>query len=398
MLVAVWVKRLSFGLLYKPREPLDDEVVSDPCGQIDSFERGRGITMSDWAEQYVDKQVENAWRVLRRDLADRFAVGVETGEMDDIDITTPDGRMLSIQVDEDVVVLMADDYFQVTANVDEAAYDACRLLQDDWQVIHPTFLNSEVIDVPTIDDNPIEARVPVLGQAETRDELHGWVVASFNDGRDEPIVVAPNGDIVWGSEQDRAVNVSVRTNCWIEVWTVIAAQVSFKKAHRVIDRLSRKHQPVKFALHQDRIIASRVLDAGPFVPQHLFDALGMHLKLVDELDWVADKVLRKRTREAKRRIAGPRPRPPAELLGLLPAARSLTASGLADAVRTAAGSQAALEAWLPLASHEWSAAQRLPRDAAADPYRVNARLLSAWRRLYRAIKTALEADAEAGAA
>lgn len=398
MLVAVWVKRMSFGLLDEPREPMTARLCRTLVVRLTYSNDGRGIAMSDWAEQYVDKQVEDAWRALRRDLADRFAVGVETGEMDDTDIATPDGRMLSIQVDEDVVVLMADDHFQVTANVEEAAYDVCRLLQHDWQVIHPMFLDSAVIDVPEVDDNPIGIRVPTLGFAETQDELHGWVVASFNDGRDEPIVVAPNGDIVWASDQQRAVSVSVRTNCWIEVWAVIATDVSLTRARRVVEKLSRKHPVVKFAIQHHRIIASRVLDTGPFVPQHLFDAVTMQLDLVDELGWVAGKLLRKRARESQRKIAGARPRPPAELLRLLPAARSLTAAGLADAVRAAAGSQEVLEAWLPLASHEWSAARRLPRDSAADPHRVNARLLSAWRRLYRAIKTALEADAEAGAA
>lgn len=389
---------MSFGLLDEPREPKTARLCRTLVVRLTYSNDGRGIAMSDWAEQYVDKQVEDAWRALRRDLADRFAVGVETGGMDDTDIATPDGRMLSIQVDEDVVVLMADDHFQVTANVEEAAYDVCRLLRHDWQVIHPMFLDSAAIDVPVVDDNPIGIRVPTLGFAETQDELHGWVVASFNDGRDEPIVVGPNGDIVWASEQLGVVTVSVRTNCWIEVWAVIAKDVSFPKGRRAVEKLSRKHPIVKFVLQQDQIIACRVLDAGPFVPQHLFDALTLQLEIVDQLGWVADKVQRKRARETQRKVAGPRPRPPAELVGLLPVARSLTAAGLADAVRTAAGSQATLEVWLPLASHQWSVAQRLLRDSAADPHRVNSRLVSAWRRLHRAIEAALDTDTEAGAA
>jgi hypothetical protein len=213
-------------------------------------------------------------------------------------------------------------------------------------------------------------------------------VAAFNDGRAEPIKVAPDGDIVWKSERDRWVTVSVRTDCWIEVWTVLGERVSFSRAHKVMDRLSRKHPAVRFALDQDRIIASRVLDAGPFVPQHLFDALAMHLNLADELTWVAEKVLRKRARADQ--IAGVQHAPPTALLPLLPAARPLNTAALIDAVRSAAASEEVLEAWKPLASHEWAIAQRLPRDAAADPHRVNARLLSAWRRLYRAIEAALE--------
>lgn len=340
--------------------------------------------MDSWAERYVDEQVDRAWLKLRMALAARFEAGLDEGDMEPIDFTSATGELLSVNVAEDHVVILAGDSVVVSENVDEAAYSVYEILHDEWQVIHPIFLETPLIEVPSVEVHPIVVSVPLLGRADTRETLQTWVVSTFQETCDELIKVAPNDDIGWLGEAGAAATVSIRDQNWIEVWSVLATQVSFKKASRVVKQLSRQYTGVSFSLHRDTLVMSRMVDAGPFVPQHLTDALSMHLDLAMKLAWVRESVLRKRVKRERDLVVPP------ELIALLPSANRLHSGALADlVVCSAAGSDTVLEAWRTVARRESRRAHTRPRGP-DDPQRVNYRLRMGWMRLGRAIDYALE--------
>lgn len=348
-----------------------------------------GVEMTSWSEHYVDRQVDKAWLGLRMNLAERFEAGLASGAMVPIDITAPTGETLSVNLVDDQVVVMAGDSVVVTENVDEAAYAVYEILHENWQVTHPVFLDSSAVEIPCIDDNPAGTVVPTLGTADSKATLQAWVVTTFQESCDEPLRVRPSGDIGWRGLRGTAATVSVRDEHWIEVWSVLATEVGFKKARKVAERLSRRYTGVNFSFRRDMIVMSRMVDAGPFVPQHLTDALAMHLDLATKLSWVQEAVLRKRVKAAREQAV------PGELMALLPSANRVATAALANQVGAAAGSSATLQAWREVCRRERRRARRLPRGA-DDPHRVNYRLRMGWTRLGRAIDVALELHGEVG--
>lgn len=341
--------------------------------------------MGTWAEKFVDQQVDRAWRAMRLDLADRFEDGLERGQMLPIDITTPAGQTLSVELVHGEVVVMAGDDFTATTNVDEAAYAVVSILQERWRVVHPVFLDSEVVDVPRVDDNPVETRVPVAGRAESREQLQAWVEATFRRGRTEALKVSPDGSVHWRTPGGHRVTVQVKNATRIELRSVIAREVGFKKARSVIDELSRQCFGLKFFLVRDNIVVSQIVIARPYHGDQLTHALSCFAKDIDALGWVSGKVLRKRVKQRRAQEVPP------GLLALLPSANRVSTAVLADQVAAAAGSSVTLHEWREVCRREWRKARLLPRDA-DDPQRVNHRLRMGWSRLGRAIDVAVGDD------
>lgn len=256
-----------------------------------------------WAAQFVDKRVDRAWLDLRMQLADRFAAGLSAGDMEPIGISTATGETLTVDVDDEHIVIIAGDDVYTTANVDEAAYTVFQVLHDHWQVVHPVFLDSEVVDVPSVNDNPLSIVAPVLGKADSKEQLQSWVVAAFSEGRSEPLKVSPNGYVSWRTRGGNRAMVRVPNAGRIEFLTVLGRNVGFKKAHKAIDELSRKYFGLKFFLVQDNLFMSQIVIAYPFSGEQLNGALRTFLSTTDELGWVADKVLRNRVRGEREQVA-----------------------------------------------------------------------------------------------
>lgn len=256
-----------------------------------------------WAARFVDTQMDQAWLDLRLRLADRVAAGIADGDMDPIDISTATGETLTVNVDDEHVVIIAGDDVYTTENVDKAAYAVFRVLHDDWRVIHPAFLDSEIVDVPAIDDYPAKVVVPVFGKADSTEQLQEWVVATFSEDRSEPLKMGPEGEIWWRTPRGNSVVVKVRNEGRIEIRAVLARQVGFRKAHQEIDRLSRQYFGLKFFLIQDNLVMSQIVIAHPFCGEQLSDALRTFIVNTDELGWVAEKVLRKRVKAERDQLA-----------------------------------------------------------------------------------------------
>lgn len=251
-----------------------------------------------WEARFVDKQVDRAWMELRLRLADRIAAGMTSECGDQIDITTATGETLTVTVDDEYVVVVAGDIVHATASVDEAAYTVFQVLHDEWQVVHPAFLDTDLVEVAVVLDNSIgsSAIVPPLGIAESCEQLQVWVEATFQEGRTDKLKVARNGDIQWSGRRGEPVVVSVRNDSRIELWTVLGRQVNFKKARKTIDDLSATYFGLKFYLRQDVLIMSRTLVAKPFVADHLTSALHDFTRSSDRLSGVAGEVLRDRVK------------------------------------------------------------------------------------------------------
>jgi hypothetical protein len=126
--------------------------------------------------------VDRAWLDLRLRLADRIAEGLVNGRMEPLDITAATGETLSVSIADDCVVVEAGHEVHSTENVDEAAHEVFQVLHDEWQVVHPVFLDTELVEVPAVKDNDIKVAVPMLDRADSREQLHAWLEAALGSG------------------------------------------------------------------------------------------------------------------------------------------------------------------------------------------------------------------------
>ncbi|WP_235738808.1 T3SS (YopN, CesT) and YbjN peptide-binding chaperone 1 [Nocardioides alcanivorans] len=261
-----------------------------------------------WEERFVDHQVDKAWLDLRLRLADRFAAALADGGMEGVGISGPTGQTLTVLVEDGRVVVVTDALdTAATDNVDEAAHTIYRVLRDDWQVVHPAFLDTDLVEVPA--EAPREAAEPgpaaevrdglVMGTAESTEQLHTWVVASLSSWLNRRVKVNPDGTVVWNTRGGNLVVLRVHNAGRIELHAVLAREVGFKRAHELIDELSKKWFALKFFLERDSLIVSQLVIAQPFVPEQLVSALKAFLRDVDKLDWVQEKVERKRTQRLR---------------------------------------------------------------------------------------------------
>lgn len=249
-------------------------------------------TKQTWAEQYVDRQVDNAWLGFRMDVADRLLE--QPGGL--LEITGPEGQVLTVELEDGHHVIRSGDQVVSTANADEAAFVVFQLVHEAWQVVHPTFLDSDVVVIPEVDEGPAAVVAPVLGTPESKAQLQAWVEAAFAERVEGTLAVAPDGRIPWRTKAGATVTVRVVNAGRIEIYTVLGRDVSFKKAHKVIDRLSGRMFGLKFFLVQDRLIMSQILIAKPFAPEQLHGAMTAFMADTDRLQWVAAKVLSKRAK------------------------------------------------------------------------------------------------------
>lgn len=292
-----------------------------------------------WEARFVSKQIDGAWLELRMHLADRLAEAVASGGMLPAPISTETGRTLTVSVEDAHVVVVAGDAVHTSANVDEASYRVFEILHDRWQVVHPAFLDSDLIEKPAAPmaqgDHADRAStqkddLPAVGTPQSREQLQEWVEATFQRQFSGSLKVAPGGEVCWRTKRGAVITVKVRNQARIEIFAPIAEHVIFAKAHDVMGELSRKYFALKFFLVQDTLMVSQSLPANPFVPEQLTSAMRSFTACVDSFAWVADRVLRKRARLDRAAAA--------EAMQ----SRAAAEAALADAVRERAVAEAAL--------------------------------------------------------
>lgn len=241
----------------------------------------------------IDAAADRAWLDFRVALADRLLAETYAGP---IDISAPDDRTLTAGRASGQIVVSSVDMDTQFDSVDEAAHFAYRTLHEQWGVVHPQFLTTDLVAKHGVVDETHAKVAPATGTASTSDELLDWMVATFNQGRDEPVRVSSAGQVRWRIGLGDRVIARVIDATSIEFSWTVAFDVSLKKARKWIDLLSERHPAMKFALEQDTLVMSYVLVADPFVPALLTNALTKFVSDARRLDWVQAKVLRKRAR------------------------------------------------------------------------------------------------------
>ncbi|NLC98990.1 MAG: hypothetical protein GX678_07930 [Actinomycetales bacterium] len=254
----------------------------------------------------VEAGITNAWNKFRDDLADHVDAGLDEGEMDELAITTAAGQSLTVTIEDEHVVIIAGETVFTTVCPFEAAHRVVRILRHNWKVLHPLFLDTELVDVPHIDDNPIVPRpvvVPILGTADSVEQLQQWVESTFQADLDVPLKVQDDGRITWELHGNDPLIVHVRNANRIEIWTILAREVDFEKAEAAIQKLSSENFNHQFFLQQDRLIMSRSVVAKPFVPQHLTDARREFTRFANRLQHLQNDLLSARAKQDRIDVA-----------------------------------------------------------------------------------------------
>lgn len=254
----------------------------------------------------MDDYLAEAWRGFRSNIATHLDSALEEGQMEDLSITTAAGQTLNLTIEDEHVVIFAGDDVSSTANPDEAAFRVIDIVRNSWQVVHPIFLDCTLVAVPKIEDNPITpapTRIPLLGTADSTEQLQEWVEAAFQTDLDSKLKVHDDGLITWRLRGPNALVVQVRNPHRIEMWTILAREVDFEKAEAAIHKLSNEYITYRFFLRQDRLIMARTIVADPFVPQHLTDALGETTRTANRLQHLRKELLSNRAKQDRLDVA-----------------------------------------------------------------------------------------------
>lgn len=251
--------------------------------------------MGSWEESFVDIQVEKAWLDLRAKVADRLA---ERSGLCIIDFETPGNDHLLVRSDGDGITIRANRSHYSPPSADAAALTVFQVLHLAWGVPHPSFLTSDflgqselpITEVPNVGE-------PILGKASSIEELRTWVLSSLGELTSEPVKTDCDNETVWRTPDGNSVWVVVPNRHSVELRSVLARGVSFRKAHELADKLTLRRVGLRFYLRQDTLVMSQVLPGNPYVGEQIVSTLGRFISTRDELGgWVADKVLAKRAR------------------------------------------------------------------------------------------------------
>ena len=379
--------------------------------------------MSSYAEQVVDRGVDRAWMQLRLRLADLLA-GATVDEPVAISITPQaadedapaviieaDGTDLVVRIDLDGDLdwrfrFDSDERARLAAlgmrienggpvllvgadEVDRAAHYVYAILHEMWDVVHPSFLAIDPEDLGLVEEPPNEdskpRELPALAHSGSLEELNEWVDLALTPEFGHAPHRDDDGDIcVSGKGEARAI-VSVRSESRIEVWTILAEDVDARKAHEVIDEWSQQYSYHRFFLVEDRLVASIVLFAAPFVPGHLVAALQGTLFVSGRLRRRAKRL----ERSKQRRRPSARLEPDPRLMSLFVSARRVSTAELVEAAGTMSmGSEPVLQRWKAQSTAAHRDAKRA-LQAQGEVHDMYRRSLSAWRRVIQALDLAL---------
>jgi hypothetical protein len=369
------------------------------------------------AEHGVDAWVDGSWLDLRLRLAEWMLTAPDHNTLvidpapDGLDAptlqlsTTDDARFLALAVgDPDEVSLpvpyaltlrdagrLTDLGFvpaQPTGNpvlaldrddVDRLAHAATIVLQELWGVVSPAFLSLEafapdgeddVLAWASADDDVPTATLPtpVVGivRASSVEDLQANVEAMVQEMVVGPLLISTDGAMrVQGPGGH--VDIRVRDLNLVEVITILAREVGFKRAHRHMDRLSHLHREVRFFLERDTLVATVAVPASPLAADHLRDAVGLLLR-IHEIRPELDLSLKRRRAKVLVPLHGSAPTPDSALLAIAGDALTLGTKGLVVMLGATAADRETLDRWTEAARWEWKKALHAVQ-AAKEPAR-----------------------------
>lgn len=228
-----------------------------------------------WAERFVDREIDDAWRAFRRLVTHVVEAGLESdgqGEWRFVPQATAPAREAVLSVDN-------------WADIDRAVAAVITELRYELHVLHPSFVDwtADGVEQPPLPPGRGLPREPLAGvRSEVWSGLtHEWLVEHVDDLLAErlghPPIKKPSGTVALRSGRTgRACMVRV-DKMRVDVWTGLADDLnepaSIEGALALIPALREEHPTFTFEVGCGILLASTFVDGVTFVPDQLTRAI-----------------------------------------------------------------------------------------------------------------------------
>ena len=239
-----------------------------------------------WAERFVDREIDDAWRTFRGLVTHVVEAGLEAdgrGEWRFVPQTAAPARE---------AILSVDDW----ADIDRAVAAVITELRDELHVLHPSFVDwtADGVEQPPLPPGRGLPREPLSGvRSEVWSGLtHEWLVEHVDDLLAErlghPPVKKPSGSVALRSGRTGRTCMVRVDKMRVDVWTGLAdnltESISIEGALALIPALRDEHPTFTFELGGGVLLASTFVDGVTFVPDQLTRAINATFALASDHD------------------------------------------------------------------------------------------------------------------
>lgn len=243
-----------------------------------------------WAERFVDREIDDAWRAFRRLVTHVVEAALEVegkGEWTFTPQTLTPSRTASLRVDD-------------WSDIDRAVARVVTELRDELHVLHPSFVDwtADGVEQPPL---PPGRPLPPETLPGVRSDVwsgltHEWLVEHVDDLLTErlghPPIKKPSGSIALRSGRTGRVCMVRVDKLRVDVWTGLAVDVtdpaSIAGAEALIRELRDEHPTYAFDVEGGVLLASTFVDGVTFVPDQLTRAINCTFALASDHDELAD--------------------------------------------------------------------------------------------------------------
>jgi hypothetical protein len=237
-----------------------------------------------WAERFVDREIDDAWRAFRRLVTHVVEAALEThgeGEWVFVPQTAAPTRSATLSVTD-------------WSDIDRAVASVIAELRDELHVLHPSFIDwtADGTSQPPLPPGRVLPPEPPRGvRADIWSGLtHEWLVEHVDDLLAERLghrpVKKPSGSVALRSGRTGRVCM-VRVNAMrIDIWTGLAADItapaSVEGAEALIPQLREAYPTFTFEVGEGVFLASTFVDGVTFVPDQLTRAINSTWSLASD--------------------------------------------------------------------------------------------------------------------
>jgi hypothetical protein len=243
-----------------------------------------------WAERFVDREIDDAWRAFRRLVTHVVEAALEAdgkGEW----LFFPQTSMPAPPA-----ILFVDD----PSDIDRAVVTLVAELRDELHVLHPAFIDwtADGTSQPPL---PLGRGLPAEPLPGVRSEVwsgltHEWLVEHVDELLAErlghPPIKKPSGSIALRSGRSGSVCLVRVNKMRVDVWTGLAADItataSIQGAQALIPRLRDEYPTFTFEVGDGVLLASTFVDGVTFVPDQLTRAITSTFALASDHDGLGD--------------------------------------------------------------------------------------------------------------
>ncbi len=237
-----------------------------------------------WAERFVDREIDDAWRAFRRLVTHVVEAALEAhGKGEWVFVPQETGPARS-------AVLSVDDW----SDIDRAVAGVITELRDELHVLHPSFLDwtAEGTSQPPLPPGRALPPEQLRGvRAEVWSGLtHEWLVEHVDDLLAERLghrpVKKPSGSVALRSGRTGCICIVRVNGMRVDVWTGLAADLtapaSIEGAQALIPQLRDEHPTYTFEVGNGVLLASTFVDGITFVPDQLTRAINSTFALASD--------------------------------------------------------------------------------------------------------------------